>query len=154
MAAGSPGPLEKNSPSAPVATTSSIVAVAGSTCTSMPRSLIIRGVLALMPRSIAATVNRFARRRAGTTYASCVETASLRLAPPHLGRVEHPLEQRRGVGLRRGDPDPHRPALAQVAGQRAGVDAGDADDALLAQRVVELRCERQLLGTRAGSRTT
>ena len=41
--------------------------VAGSTCTSIPRSAIIRGVLALMPRSSAATMNRFSRRPAGTT---------------------------------------------------------------------------------------
>ena len=64
--AGSPGPLEKNTPSGATARTSSIVAVAGSTCTSMPRSAIIRGVIALMPRSTAATVNRLLPP-AGTT---------------------------------------------------------------------------------------
>ena len=56
VAAGSPGPLEKKTPSGAVASTSSRVAVAGSTWTSMPRSAIRRGVIALMPRSTAATV--------------------------------------------------------------------------------------------------
>ena len=54
--------------------------MAGSTCVSMPRSLIIRGVLALMPRSRAATVNRFSPA-AGTTYGSLVLTSAERLAP-------------------------------------------------------------------------
>ena len=40
------------------------------TCTSMPRSAICRGVIALMPRSSAATVKRFSPT-AGTTY-GCV----------------------------------------------------------------------------------
>src|SRR3712207_7169200 len=35
------------------------------------------------------------------------------------------------------DDHAHRAALAQVAGQRAGVDAADPDDALLRQRVVQ-----------------
>ncbi len=59
------------------------------------------------------------------------------LGAGHLGRGPDPLQQRARVGLDRGDADAHRAALAQVPGQRAGVDAGDADDALLAQLVVE-----------------
>ncbi|CAM5645113.1 hypothetical protein SAURM35S_09761 [Streptomyces aurantiogriseus] len=73
--AGSPGPLEKNTPSGFTAYTSSAVAVAGRTCTSMPRSAMRCGVMPLMPRSIAATVNRFSPT-AGTTYASWVATSS------------------------------------------------------------------------------
>ena len=46
--------------------TSSTVDVDGSTCTSMPRSAIRSGVIRLMPRSSAATVNRFSPV-AGTT---------------------------------------------------------------------------------------
>ena len=61
--AGSPGPLEKNTPSGLTAYTSSTVAVAGSTCTSMPRSAIRCGVMPLMPRSMAATVNFFVADR-------------------------------------------------------------------------------------------
>ena len=64
--AGSPGPLLRNTPSAPVASTWSTVDVEGSTCTSMPRSAIRSGVIRLMPRSSAATVNRFSPV-AGTT---------------------------------------------------------------------------------------
>jgi hypothetical protein len=41
-------------------------------------------------------------------------------------------------------PDPHGPALAQVAGERAGVDAADADDALRDQLVVQAAVDRQL----------
>ena len=55
----------------------------------------------------------------------------------HLAVAADPLEQRERVGLGRGDPDPHRTALAQVPGQRPGVDAGDADHALRLQLVVE-----------------
>ena len=63
---GSPGPLEKNTPSGAIARISSMVVVAGSTCTSMPRCAIIVGVIALMPRSTAATVKRLSPT-AGTT---------------------------------------------------------------------------------------
>ena len=59
------------------------------------------------------------------------------LGSGHLGLGADPLQQRVRVGLGGGDPDPHRPALAQVPGQRAGVDAGDADHALRLQLVVE-----------------
>ena len=102
----------------------------------MPRAAIIRGVFALIPRSSAATVNA-ARPTAGTTYGSAVETSAERFAPAISPDAAHPREQGLRVGLGRGDADPHRAALAQVAGQRAGVDAGDADHALLAQRRVE-----------------
>ena len=54
-AAGSPGPLLKNTPSGSVARISPAVTVAGSTRTSMPRMAMFRGVAALMPRSTAAT---------------------------------------------------------------------------------------------------
>ena len=57
--------------------------------------------------------------------------------PGHLRRGEDALEQARRVGLGRRDADPHGAALAQVAGQRTGVDGADADHALLAQVVVE-----------------
>lgn len=66
MAAGSPGPFEKNTPSGATARISAAVLDAGSTCTSQPRSAIRCGVIALMPRSTAATVNRLAPS-AGTT---------------------------------------------------------------------------------------
>src|SRR4030095_13724856 len=42
-----------------------------------------------------------------------------------------------GVVVLAGDPDPHRAAVAQVPGQRAGVDAADPDDALAHQFVVQ-----------------
>jgi hypothetical protein len=59
------------------------------------------------------------------------------LGAGHRRGLAHPGQQRRRVGLDGGDADPHRAALAQVAGQRAGVDAGDPHDALGAQLVVE-----------------
>ena len=122
--------------------------MAGSTWVSMPRSAIIRGVFALIPRSSAATVNRRSPT-AGTTYGSVVETSSERLAPAISAGRPHPGEQRLGVGLGGGDADPHRAALAQVAGQGTGVDAGDADDPLVAQRVVE-RAPRAPAGRHPG----
>lgn len=82
--AGSPGPLEKKTPSGSTAYTSSRVAVAGRTCTSMPRSAIRYGVMPLMPRSIAATVNFFVPI-AGTTYVSLVATSAERSAPTISG---------------------------------------------------------------------
>jgi hypothetical protein len=63
---------------------SSRVQVLGSTCTSIPRSAMLRGVFALMPRSTAATVNRFSPR-AGTTYGASVETSPHRSAPSICG---------------------------------------------------------------------
>src|SRR5579871_1181353 len=54
-AAGSPGPLEKNTPSGLTARISLAEEVAGSTRTSMPRCAMLRGVADLMPRSTAAT---------------------------------------------------------------------------------------------------
>ena len=53
--AGSPGPLDRNTPSTPSALISAMVVVAGSTWVRMPRAASIRGVFALIPRSIAAT---------------------------------------------------------------------------------------------------
>ena len=84
--AGSPGPLEKNTPSGSRAATSSNVAHCGSTCTSMPCSAISCGVIALIPRSIAATRNRFSPT-ASTTYGSVVETSPARAAPAIEGAV-------------------------------------------------------------------
>ncbi|CAO0832293.1 hypothetical protein SMICM17S_00397 [Streptomyces microflavus] len=72
--------MEKNTPSGFTAYTSSSVAVAGRTCTSMPRSAIRCGVIPLIPRSTAATVNLFVPI-AGTTYASFVATSAERSAP-------------------------------------------------------------------------
>ena len=56
--AGSPGPLDRNTPSGFRSAICSKVAVDGSTWLRMPRRAKLRGVLVLMPRSIAATVKR------------------------------------------------------------------------------------------------
>ena len=116
---------------------SSAVDVAGSTCTSMPRSAIRCGVIALMPRSSAATVNRCSpdRRhdvRLGGRDLGGQVGARHRRATRAPARAAPPAS----VSTRR-DADPHRAALAQVPGQRAGVDAADADDALRGELVVE-----------------
>jgi hypothetical protein len=50
--------MEKKTPSGLTAMTSSMLDAAGRTCTSIPRCAMRCGVIALMPRSIAATVNR------------------------------------------------------------------------------------------------
>jgi hypothetical protein len=67
--AGSPGPFEKKTPSGPESPTSwtwAKVAVEGRTCTSIPCCAIRAGVMALIPRSTAATVKRRSPT-AGTT---------------------------------------------------------------------------------------
>src|SRR5262249_56174785 len=81
-AAGSPGPLEKNTPSGPVARISSAVLVAGTTRTRQPRCAIDRGVAALMPRSTAVTRYRTQAPRGGVTlYGSPGATPAARAAP-------------------------------------------------------------------------
>src|SRR6478735_3927775 len=61
--------------------------------------------------------------------------------PGHLRARANRLEQL-GLGALGGvtaeDADPHRPALAQVAGQGARVDVADADDALVDELVLEV----------------
>src|ERR1700683_5583407 len=54
-AAGSPGPLLKNTPSGEAARMPAALVVAGTTSTSQPRAARWRGVDALMPRSTATT---------------------------------------------------------------------------------------------------
>src|SRR5690606_26721800 len=69
----------------------------------------------------------------------------------HRRAREHPLEQL-GVGgqcVAGEHARPHGAALAQVAHHGAGVDAGDRDDALFAQRVLE-RAARAPVRGRAG----
>ena len=133
---GSPGPLEKNTPSGCRATISSKVAVAGTTWTSMPRSAIRCGVIDLMPRSTATTRKR-GSPWAATTYAAVGGDLVGQVRPGHLGLRQHPLQQRRGIGLDAGHADPHGPPLAEVPGQRPGVDLAHADDALGLQLVVQ-----------------
>ena len=87
-----------------------------------------------------------------------VETSSASCGAGHLRRRPDDGQQlvRAAVGGRPGeDADPHGAALAQVPGQRPGVDAADPDDALGGQLVVE-RAARAPATTAAGegSRTT
>ena len=84
VAPGSPGPLEKNTPSGCRASTWAQLLVAGTTCTSMPRSAIRYGVIVLIPRSTATTRNR-ASPCALTTYGFGVVTSSARCAPDISG---------------------------------------------------------------------
>ncbi len=134
--AGSPGPLERNTPSAPVASTCSTVEVAGSTWVSMPRSAIRCGVIGLMPRSSAATVNRVSPA-AATTYGSAVVTSPVRSAPSMRGLSLTLCHSRSGSSSTEDTHDAHRAALAQVPGQCPGVDAADAHDALAGQLVAQ-----------------
>ena len=57
IAAGSPGPFERNTPSGFNFLISSNEVVSGKTWTSIPRFAIALGVAPLIPRSIAATLN-------------------------------------------------------------------------------------------------
>ena len=76
---------------------------AGSTCTSMPRSASRRGVIALMPRSSAATGEApLAHRRHDVRLRRSSPRRPGR-RPAIGGRRQHPLEQRRRVGLGRRD---------------------------------------------------
>ena len=108
----------------------------GSTWTRTPRSASRCGVMALMPRSTAATVATCSPDglddvgRVGGHLAGQVGT-------DHGGRGQHVGQQlvvrpALPVGVEQGgageDPGPHDAALAQVTGQRAGVDVADADD--------------------------
>ena len=66
IVAGSPGPLERKTPSGLSAAISLNDVLYGITCVSTPRTDNARGVAPLIPRSIAATVN-FLVPNAGTT---------------------------------------------------------------------------------------
>ena len=122
------------------ATSRPAVIVAGSTCTVDPAlGHPARG------HGLDAQVDRRARwrrcsPRRPTTYASAVVTSAVRSAPAigGLARTSACRSVERAGGRRAGeDPDAHRAPLAQVPGERAGVDAADADDSVRAQLVVE-----------------
>ena len=85
------------------------------------------------------------RRRVTSPARSAPAIAAARRAPRPAARVAG-----RGGRVAGEDAGPHRAALAQVAGQRAGVDAADADDALRDQFVVEGAPERQFDGRGRG----
>src|SRR5260370_42154178 len=56
-AAGSPGPLDRNTPSGPRASTSAAGVEAGTTSTKQPTPARGRRIVALMPKSLATTWN-------------------------------------------------------------------------------------------------
>ncbi len=153
VAAGSPGPLEKNSPSGETASTSSSVEVAGRTWVSIPRAAIMRGVFALIPRSSAATVKRLSPA-AGTTYGSAVETSSDRLAP-----AISPDSSTRASSASASVSVVEMPTRIAPRSRRCRVRARVSIPEMPTtpcSRSAESseRRERQLDGTRAGSRTT
>ncbi|OLT26191.1 hypothetical protein BJF82_03735 [Kytococcus sp. CUA-901] len=163
--AGSPGPLEKKTPSGPwpasratpcTASTSWSVESAGRTCTSMPRAASRRGVLLLMPRSTAATVKRCSPC-AGTTTASGVETLVASSRPAMAGA----LVTRSTISARgRSACSPEKmPARIAPRVRRCRVRARVSMPAMpttscAASSSSRVRALRQLLGRRAGSRTT
>src|SRR5580700_5360009 len=127
-AAGSPGPLEKKTPSGPVARICAVVDVAGSTCTRQPRAAIAAGVAALMPRSTAATRYRAWTPGGGPTwYGSAVDTSRARSAPAIRGPG----------GAGGADRGPHHAVVAQPPGERPGSGDRDAGDALGGQFLVQ-----------------
>lgn len=152
---GSPGPLEKKTPSGSTAYTSSSVAVAGRTCTSMPRSAIRCGVMPLMPRSIAATVN-FLVPIAGTTYVSLVATSAERSAPLISGAWRTRARSVPSSAMALPEKMPTRIAPRSRRWRvraRVSMPLMPTTPWLTSSSSSERR-ERQLEGTRAGSRTT
>ena len=136
--AGSPGPLEKNTPSgrqrADLVRRRWSPAPRGPPCRAGPSGA---GVIDLMPRSTAATVKRRSPT-AGTTYGVRRGDVAGEVRADHAGARLHQRQQVLGGALGVGsaeDPDPHGSPLAQVPGQGAGVDAADAHDALLGELV-------------------
>ena len=80
MVEGSPGPLDRKTPSGLTAIISAADESNGMTCTSTPRSASAHGVAPLIPRSSAATVNFFLPT-AGITTTCGVETSRTKYAP-------------------------------------------------------------------------
>ena len=119
VAAGSPGPLEKNTPSG--STAQHVVERSrspGSTCTSMPRSAIRCGVIALMPRSSAATVNRFSPTRRHDVGLAASTTSPASSAPAISPEARHPLAA--------APPGRSRSRRCRPASRRARAGAGSA----------------------------
>ncbi len=119
----------------------------------MPRSLIIRGVLALMPRSTAATVKRLVPC-AGTTYASAVETDSLRFSP-----LISPDSRTRSSSRSGSVSVVEMPTRIAPRSRRCRVSARVSTPLMPTtpwsrRSSSRVRWLRQLDGTRAGSRTT
>ena len=134
---------------------SSIDADDGSTRVSIPRSASIRGVLALIPRSSAATRARVVPV-AATVYGAPVLTAPARSAPaiPGLSSTAARIE----VGSASASPE-NRPARIEPASRRRRVIARVSTPARpttpwRASSSPRSAVERQLDGRRAGSRTT
>ncbi len=145
--------MEKNSPSGRTASTSSSDAVAGSTCTSQPRSAIRAGVIVLMPRSTAATVNRFSPL-AGTTYVSAVDTSPASSAPAISDDASTRSSNRSGSASVVEIPTRIAPRSRRWR-VRARVSTPEMPTTPWARSSSSSeRRERQLDGTRAGSRTT
>jgi hypothetical protein len=74
----------------------------------------------------------------------------------HRRAGRHPGLQHVDVGqlVAAEDADPHGAALAQVAGERPGVDPAMPTTPCVSSSSSSVRRLRQLLGTRLGSRTT
>ena len=70
------------------------------------------------------------------------------VGPGHLRLGEDLVEQCRRVGRGGGDADAQRSPVADVAGQRAGVDAADADDPLAVEFRVEAATRAPVRGAR------
>ncbi len=109
----------------------------------------------LMPRSIAATVNFFVPM-AGTTYASLVATSAERSAPTISGACR----TRSSSAASSGSASPEKiPTRMAPRSRRWRVSARVSTPLMpttpwAASSSSRVRCERQLEGLRAGSRTT
>lgn len=121
----------------------------------MPRSAMRCGVMPLMPRSIAATVNFFSPT-AGTTYVSLVATSSKRLAPFMCGWACTRATSSDSAAIASPEKIPER---MEPRSRRWRVSARVSMPLMPTMPCATSsssreRLARQLDGTRAGSRTT
>ncbi|KFC52916.1 hypothetical protein GY12_15555 [Micrococcus luteus] len=159
--AGSPGPLDRKTPSGSTARMPARSVAAGSTCTRMPREARCRGVAALMPRSRAAISAMGSPSQpcsAGSmTYGSSVVTDSARRAPAIDGWARTSASSSasgRAACSPENTPARIEPSVRRRRVMARGVDLADPDDAERLELLVEAALARQLDGRRAASRTT
>ena len=128
--AGSPGPLDRNTPSGSRASTSAAGVDAGTTSTVASRATRWRRIVRLDAEVVGDDERRVGRRRAvyGVGRWSPAATRSTP-SVPRLG-ARGRLQRRLVGGAERAG---HRAGVADVAGEPAGVDAGDAGHAVAAR---------------------
>ncbi len=154
---GSPGPFEKKTPSGFIARISSAVMDDGTTLTLTPRRASNSGVIDLMPRSTATTWARVGVPFGGRSRTPRGRRPRPRDAPPPSGWLSLTRATSSSAGARASPekiPARITPALRRMR-TSSRVSMPEIPTIPWARRSSSrLRCERQLDGRRAGSRTT